>query len=374
MDLTTIIIAAGLFLGLVVGDAALFGDPLQVQISIPPKVAETGFTQAAAEQVFAAEVAGMGQALSIVKTPSVHMNSRPRILAALGKPLNLDNVVVAIQSQAGIEVVTVQGIVLAEGAGKRLDMVTVINMPHEVPVQLRLSDQNGDAPALIQHAAEQAMEWVAPYRLALTQFGQGLSSDPALLARARDTATRAVARPWVPARATEQVMLHNLLAMLALLNGENDKVQAELQVTDTIPDADAAAHGVVEVNRSFLDVAAGRTAEAERHYQTGMTLTADINLNDWDAKMSTLGALVAWSRGDLAQAEAMLRRSIADMPQVEESHAYLAQLLETRGDTAGAAAERTAAANFRRLEVEFPALPQSLFWVDPVHGGMRRRS
>src|SRR6185503_15455822 len=106
LDLTSLMIVAGLFLGLVVGDAALFGDPVQVQISVPSKVSDTGFTEAAAEQVFAAKVAEMGQARSIVHTPSVQISTRPSILAAMAKPLSLDNVVIAIQSQAGVDVVT----------------------------------------------------------------------------------------------------------------------------------------------------------------------------------------------------------------------------------------------------------------------------
>ena len=70
----------------------------------------------------------------------------------------------------------------------------------------------------------------------------------------------------------------------------------------------------------------------------------------------------------------MLRDSIADMPESETGHYYLAQLLEARGDTMGAAAERIIAANSHRLDNDFQSMPLALFWVDPVHGGMRRRS
>jgi Flp pilus assembly protein TadD len=97
-------------------------------------------------------------------------------------------------------------------------------------------------------------------------------------------------------------------------------------------------------------------------------------MRGWDARIGTLGALIAWLRGDLSQAEAMLREATAAMPEAEEAHAYLAQLLEAKGDAAGAAAERDLAASSHRFANDFIAIPQSLFWVDPVHGGRKRRS
>jgi hypothetical protein len=193
------------------------------------------------------------------------------------------------------------------------------------------------------------------------------------LKRAKEIATEAVARPWDASRASEQVVLHNLLAMFALLNGDHAEADVQFSLTDAIPDAQPAAHGVIELSRSFLAVAARRTADAERHYRGGKALTASVQLPGWSARLSTPGALIAWSRGDLVRTEALLRAAIAEMPQDEAPRAYLAQLLEARGDSAGATAERVAAADGRRFDTEIPAQAQSLFWVDPVHGGLKRR-
>src|SRR6266446_6770296 len=114
IDLSTLAILASLFFGAVVGDAVLFGDPLQVKITVPAKLVEQGFTEEAAEQLFVAEVARIGQAVSIVHTPDVSASSHPSVLATMAKPLGLDNVVVALQSQLGRELVTVQGAVLSQ--------------------------------------------------------------------------------------------------------------------------------------------------------------------------------------------------------------------------------------------------------------------
>ena len=373
LDLTSIMIIAGVFLGLVVGDATVFGDPLRLEISVPPAVAATGFTDAAAEDVFSAHVSEMGKARSLVPTPSVQRSSRPPILASLAKPLHLDGVVVAVQSRVGGEVVAVRGVMLSDPAAGHLEMVTVVRMPQDAPVQLKLKQDDGDATALVRRSAEATMEVVSPYRLALTQFSQGLAGDPALIARAKDVASRAVARSWVPARATEEAMLHSLLATMALLEGDHAAVEAHLNESDQIPGVAGAAHGLVAFNRSFLAVAARQPEEAAIQYETARRLTAGYNLPGWDARLSTLGALVAWSSGDLTKAEALLRSTIADLPEDEVAHTYLAKVLAARGDAAGAAAERQAAANFRRFDIDYPALPLSMFWVDPVHGGLTRR-
>jgi hypothetical protein len=121
-------------------------------------------------------------------------------------------------------------------------------------------------------------------------------------------------------------------------------------------------------------VAQQRPAAALAYYTAGRAESADVALPGYDAKINTLAGLVAWSRDDTERAERLFRLAIASLPGDEAPHFYLAQLLAAKGDAAGAAAERTAAGNSRRFGVEIPALAQSEFWVDPVKGGIKRRS
>ena len=93
IDLSTLAILAGLFFGSVVGDAVLFGNQLQVHITVPEKLVAAGFTEEAAEQLFLAEVMRASQVPSIVHTPEADINSRPSVLEALVKPLQLGDVV-----------------------------------------------------------------------------------------------------------------------------------------------------------------------------------------------------------------------------------------------------------------------------------------
>jgi len=374
LDLTSLVLFAGLFIGLVVGDAALFGDTLQVQIAVPAKVAQTGFTEAAAEQIFAAEVTRIGQVRSPFPAPSAHMSSRPSVLAAIGNPLNLDSLVVALQDQAGIDAISVSGAVVADATSSRLDLLMVISPPNESPTRLHLTQQDGDANRLVERAVDRVLAQIMPFRYALADLTDGLTADAKLLARAKQTAAQAVAEPWIPQRATEQVLLYDVLAILALLDGNATEARTQFAAADSVPQALPLAHDLIMINRAFLAVAEKRPAEARADFEAGIADLARVPLPDWPAKLDTLHALVDWSGGDVRRAEQLLRYAATAAPQDETPHAYLARLLTAKGDAAGAEDQRKQAARLHRPDIEFAALAQSLFWVDPVNGGMRRRN
>jgi hypothetical protein len=373
IDLSTIAILASLFFGAVVGDAVLFGDPLQVKITVPTKLVEQGFTEEAAEQLFVAEAARISRVMSIVHTPDVHASSHSTVLAAMAKPLGLDNVVVALQSQLGRELVTIQGAVLSDAApAGALDMVIFVTAPLEPMAKIKLTQADGNPTALVERGSQLVLEQVSPYRVALTDFSQALHDDAPALARAKDVAMRALARPWVPARATERVMLRNLLGLTALFDGSFDAAEAQFKLTETIPGALPAAQGTVALNRAFIAVAQRRPAQAVANFKVGQALSVGVEVGGYQSRVATLGGLVAWSAGDTGKAEAWFRKAIAELPFEDAPHIYLAQLLEAKGDAAGAAAERAVAADIQRFDIDIPALAQSEFWVDPVQGGIKR--
>ena len=167
-------------------------------------------------------------------------------------------------------------------------------------------------------------------------------------------------------------MLHNLLAMLALLDDKVPTAENQLSQVDPIPGVLPEARGIVALNRAFLAVAGKRPTEALAFFQAGEKLAASISLPNFGARITMLGGLVAWSGGDTAQAEKSFRDAIAALPSDEGPHVYLAQLLTAKGDEAGAEAERTVATATHPFDLEIPVFAQSIFWVDPVNGGIKR--
>ena len=107
MDLTSLVVLAAIMLGLVVSDAAVSGGNLALTISVPQKIADTGFTTQTAEDVFTAEAARIGRTSSIVPPPVVETTAHPGLLGALVKPLNLGQIVLALRERIGLETTTV---------------------------------------------------------------------------------------------------------------------------------------------------------------------------------------------------------------------------------------------------------------------------
>src|SRR5215470_9996157 len=310
IDLSTLAILAGLFFGSVIGDAVLFGDKLQVHITVPDKLVAAGFTQEAAEQLFLAEVARVGQVPSIVHTPEADVNSRPSVLEALVRPLKLTEVVSSLQYQLGYDSVMVHCALIEGAAGPGLQMVVVVSQPNEPPVNMKLSQPDGDAAALVERGSRLALEMVSPYRVALTDFWDGRHGDAAQLAHAKEVADGALNQPWDADRATERVMLRNLLALTALRTGDFATAAAQYKLSDTIPGAMPAAYGTVALNRAFVAVAERRPTDAVAQYKQGVQLSTDVRLPGYAADLTLLGGLVAWSAGDTAQAERLIRRAL----------------------------------------------------------------
>jgi len=373
IDLSTLAILASLFFGSVIGDAVLFGDQLQVHITLPDKLVAAGFTEEAAEQLFLAEVSRVGQVPSIVRTPEADVNSRPSVLEALVKPLKLTEVVSSLQYQLGYNAVAIHAALIDGAAGPGLQMVVVVSQPNEPPFKIKLAQPDGDAAALVERGSRLALETVSPYRVALTDFWDGRHGEADQLAHAKEVAEAALNQPWDPDRATERVMLRNLLALTALRTGDFAGAAAQYKLSDTIPGAVPAAYGTVALNRAFVSVAQRRPTDAVAQYKEGVRQSTEVTLPGYAADMALLGGLVAWSAGDTRQAEQLVRLALETQPHSEAAHAYLAQLLRAKGDAAGADAESAAAVDSRRFSVLVPALAQSDFWVDPVNGGITLR-
>jgi len=277
--------------------------------------------------------------------------------------------VAAMQDQFGYERLVVTAAVLSE-QDNALRLMIVVEQPPRVPEQIQLIQADGDPAALVRRGAGATMERITPYRVAQSYYIRGLESDLSALKEAENTAARYLGQPWEPARASERAMLHNLLALLALVDGKVGLAETMLRLVEPIPGVLPEARAVVALNQAFLAVAAKRPEEARAYFKTGESLSAGIDLPDFQARVAMLHGLVAWSEGNTEEAERLLRASIAAMPTDERPHAYLAALL-ARG-TDESRSEQVIAISARSFVEELPFLAQSVFQVDPVAGGLKR--
>ena len=387
IDFTSLFIVAGILFGLVVGDAAIYGDTLRVQIEVAPNINNAGFTETAAEQVFLARAAQIVNGDSIIPAPPVRVATAPTVVAALAKPLDLDAVVMAMQNQLGIDHLAVSGAILMESGpdrtvtGKgahplttaRLDMPVVVLRPHQTPVHTVLVEDDGDPVNLVKKAAAWAMEQVSPYRVVLSYYLAGVSGDPRGLAAASDAANRFLSRPWDPANASELAMTRHILALMAMSDGNFGEADAQFELAGLTPAVAPQVRSQLDLDHAFLAVAKKRPERAAELLHRSRETARTLNLPGFANTLDLMEGLVAWSAGDTSKAEAMFRHVIASSPVNDSAHHYLAALLQARGDKAGAAAEEQAATLSHPFDVKQEGLAVVVFWTDPVNGGVTTR-
>jgi hypothetical protein len=374
VDLTTLITVAGVLLGLIVGDAAFLGEALHVTISIPTKLESEGLSKATAEQLFAAELNRYTQIKSPIATPSVDTSSAPSWPVALARPLQLEELVYSIQASVrDYGVVSVTGSVVADQQGAGLKMFMVISNPPDPPVARSLLQPDGSANALIAKAARETMVAIGPFKVAITDFEDGLSGDPAGFERSKETIAIGLMQPWDPreAGATETAMLINLRGMLAIRDGDMAAAENDFVLGKTIPGANQQAYVVMALNQAFLAIADQRPVAAALHCREAVAYGHPLQPRSMTSRLRVLSGLIAWSEGNLAAAEQDFRAAIAISDDTQMPHRYLAALMAARGDAAGAEAERNAAIAARRFDPKSPSVAQTLFQLDPVHGGYR---
>jgi hypothetical protein len=93
-------------------------------------------------------------------------------------------------------------------------------------------------------------------------------------------------------------MLHNLVPMLALLDGPIPEAKSQLALVDPIPGVLPEARGAVALNRAFLAVPAKWPVEAMTFFRGGEILATSISLPNFGARITMLNGVVAWSGGD----------------------------------------------------------------------------
>jgi len=388
IDFTSLFIIAGLLFGLLAGDAAIYGDTLTVRIAVADNIGKAGFTEATAEQVFTAEAARILRGESIIPAPALRVSSNPTVIAALAKPLNLDSVVAALQGQLGIDHLAVGGAIVAEPGGEkpvadkaqypltlgtRLDMVIIVVQPSQAPVQTVFVEDDGDPVTLVKRAAAWAMEQVSPYRVVLAHALDGVQGDPKGWTAARNAAQRFLAKPWDPNRASELAMTHNILALMAMNDGDIKAAEAQLDSTEPIPGVLPQVRSEIVFNQAFVAVAANRPGEAAALLRKARDASLTLDLPHFADNLDVLEGVVDWANGDAAGAEVMFRDAAATAPHNEAAHHYLAMLLAARGDAQGAAAEQRAAGIAQQFESRLQGLAVTLFWTDPVKGGVTSR-
>ncbi len=388
-DISSLTLVVTLLFSLLVGQSAFNGDTMHVRISVSPDIAKSGLGEAVAENIFTATAADLTSGESLIAVPRMRVRTQPGLVTTMAKWFSLDGIVHATQTTLGIETMTVMAALMQGpdadaakanvGAGAAqvanpvaktcLNLVLVVTHPSYGIEQHRISQCDIQDPVtLLKQGAAWTMERVAPYRVVLSEVLKVARGKGGDLAHAKATAERVLARPGRLENASEQAMINNLQAMIALV--EKDSVAADRWLTDAlaVPELPPRIVQQLLLNQTMVATLRKQPAEARLLLAKAMEVRQEIELPDFAANFLIMQALTAWSAGDTAAAETLLRQAVQVSARNEAAHVYLSKLLALKGDTAGAAREADTANIVRRFDPTLQSLAVTLFWIDPVNG------
>jgi hypothetical protein len=373
IDLATLGLLSFALMGLIAGDAVLNANTLSVNITVPARVAERGFTREAAEHIFAAEASRLVSAPSTLAAPTVRISSQRNVIGVLAEPLRLGEMTTALQDLFGLQPLRVRGVLLEEEGRQRL-VLTVSNRDIP-PRQLTVTRTDHDPVALVRDGANATFDIVSPYRVALTNFRAGVAGEPEALDRARAGVARALR--GLPARGgtLDTAGLLTISGLLQLFSGDVAAADTAFVRAAEVPGLTDAARSVGDMNLAFTAIAERRPADAlalarsaRLHAERG-----DIRLAGFTAHVDLLEALAAWASQDLPRAEALLRRAAERLPENDTAHIYLVTLYRETGQTEAMAQAQRRVDLSRTFAGTIPAIAASLFWIDPATGAIQRR-
>ena len=389
LDISSLTLIVTLLFSLLVGQSAFNGDTMHLRISVSSDIAKSGLDESVAEDIFTATAADLTSGESLIAVPRIRVSTQPGLATTMAKRLSLGDIVHVTQTTLGIETMTVVAALMQGpdadaakanvGAGGAqvanpvaktcLNLVLVATHPAQGIEQHRISQCDIQDPvALLKQGAAWTMERVAPYRVVLSEVLKVARGKGGDLPHAKATAERVLARPGRLENASEQAMINNLLAMIAL--AEKDSVAADrwLSEVQAVPELPPRIVHQLLLNQTMVATVRKQPAEARRLLAKAMEARQDIDLPDFAANFLIMQALTAWSGGDTAAAETLLRQAVQVSARNEAAHVYLSKLAALKGDTDGAAREAHTASIVRRFDPTLQSLAVTLFWIDPVNG------
>ena len=366
MDPASLALAAAMVFGLLTADAAVSSNSVSVSVSVPPAIAQTGFTAEVAERVFTGEFERMSRARSLLRAATVRSAREPTIVGVIAGALKLDNFTGALQDLLGLDHPRVNAAVVIPAANRTRVLIDSISArAGSFSVQV---EGDGGVEALLRAGAMQAMEQFEPYRSALFHFEQALHSSTPDFTRLKAVAQRELGRPPRAETLVENSYLRNLLGIVALF--ENDRAAAEGYFRESFRLNQSFNVGRLNLAFALIELDRYREALDVLTPMTSVAMIPEIALPGREAPLqeslhSTIG-VARWGLGDLDGAEASFRAAVRAFPQSEAAHVYWARLTRERGRVAEAdALEAIARVNALTFD-NYPEVANLFFWMNPT--------
>jgi hypothetical protein len=361
MELATIGLLSAIVFGLIAGDAVISANTMAVGIGLPPTVQQSGLTRQSAEEIFVTELSRIAAIPSGVPVPVPRVSSRRTVIGALAEPLKLTDLTIALQDLFGLEPIRVSATMMQRGNG--LVMEAIVAQEGHPLQRLSFERPDGDAVALIRHAAISTFAEIAPFRVTLAQLRDVLQ-DPQMDVRPiRAQAERLLQRDWGVDSDIERSALHSLVSVLALLHGDVEGAQAEIRRADAIEGALPTARTFYALNGSFVGLLQGDMRLAERELNRATQTPMQQIIPVFPAYIEVQRGLISWADGKIDDADAAFQRALVIDPRNNVAMTYRHWVAQSRLGVPPDAADRPPVAS--TFSPQIPGLMASAFLLDP---------
>ena len=372
MDISTLFVLASLLFGAIIGDAVVFGKTMRAEFTLPKTVETQGFTQDAAENIFISEFARIADIPFILPFPTVAQANKDSLLSVVAKPLKIDPIVELLQDKFGADRVSMKLLMVPSPEEGKLQVTALVTTSGGQSKKFVVAGPDKAPAALIEETARQIAADLLPYRVSLSYYDQGLAGKPERFAAARELASAALQSGFDKTRATQHGMLFNVLGLVAAQ--QKNLAAADEYWADgmQVPMASGTATAILAANRAVLAVARKDPKAAREFYNIAMASKTPPYLDYFDLHLEMINAIILWSEGKHQEAETnflYVERVLVG----DTAPNYRARLLQhmNRNEEAQAVAKR--AAYLKTIRNQHPDLVGSVFWVDPVNGGLTPR-
>jgi Tfp pilus assembly protein PilF len=360
MDLTALVAAVFIALGVLGTDAVINADNLVVEVVAPPRSDKISIDDATLEQTFVNQLHAIAATRSLVDPPEIRAGSKQGLGMALAQATHVENVARALQTELGYEpdrlrlaLFVQNGAVraLLSGAGRGHGAFEEVLAPHD----------DEALPDFVRRAALRGVSELAPYTtvLYLLQMHSGDKNFADVLTLAQQAEAELPPTPVNSQRALYQ----NVRGIVQLF--QNDSKGAETAFAAAV--ASDPGNPVAALNLAFAEIELNEYGSAAQRMER--------MIHDMPTTNAVLlaTAYMTWAAAEMglrdpARADALLATALQLYPTSSTGYDLWADAKDLRGDHVAAEAMRRKAlevtADTFENYAEVAALYFHLSWLD----------
>jgi hypothetical protein len=336
MDLSSLIVAVLLSLGLIGTDAVINAGTIGFDIQVTDDLAKQGYTPQLVDSMMDSYLREYVEFKSIVHPAQIRSAQQESVVSAIAASLNLKGVTASFQSDFGLNPVRLTGSLMpADSGSKELRFMLTGESTHTGIFVIDRKSGTEPLPKFMERVAEAIVSEIEPYAAAVHKFNAMVSN---ILSNSKESGhdqliafinDRLSSEAGQRDSDVDHAAFHNLLGITAMLVGDPKEAESEFRLAQTLD----PEMGIPLMNLAVQYISQQRFDEA-------MELTA-ASANARDVRKTPyllanaymVRGLAQWGKKDVSGAAASFLASAKAYPRSMWAYFYWAEMLDSVGNT-----------------------------------------